>query len=304
MKALITGACGFAGSHLYQHLSDRSCAVAGFARAPCGEKAIFPGDLLDGESIRRAIEQADPDWIFHLGGISSVRECMDDPGRCREVNVQGTKNLLRAMETAASKAKLIVAGSAEVYGIPKSLPLREDSSLAPVNPYAASKLEQEEVCRNYSKGRSIVILRLFPHIGPGQKPSFVASSFAKQIAEIEAGKRERVIKVGNLDARRDFTDVRDIAEAYLCAARHGRAGSIYNVCSGEVKSVREILGMLLEMSRESITIEQDKGRMRPSDIPELSGDDAYFREDTGWRPRISLRKTLADTLEYWRARVR
>jgi GDP-4-dehydro-6-deoxy-D-mannose reductase len=301
MKVFITGANGFVGSHLKTYLEFKGMDVFGIGRSECISN--FPGykkiDLLDYNSLKKFISFVRPEVIFNLAGISSVKNCTENPNLCEEINVRGTDNLLQSVVETNLNTKIIIAGSAEVYGSPDKMPITEEFPLNPRNLYAETKIQQENLCNEYSDKLDISILRLFPHIGPGQKPLFVSSDFAKQIVSIERG-LEPVIRVGNLKAIRDFSDVRDVVEAYWLAYEKGNVGECYNICSGVVKSINEILIKLLSFSKVKITIEKDENKMRPSDIPILIGDNNKFVKQTGWKPKIPLDKTLNDLLNYWR----
>ena len=304
MRAFITGINGFVGRHLNSYLLSKNFDVSGIGTASNfnGNVKYKKVDLLNFKLLKKTVEETKPDTVFHLAGISSVKKCLDDPELCNKINIEGTENLLKAIIDTKIKPKIVVAGSAEVYGIPKSIPIKETHPLNPINPYAETKKEQESICNRLKDELEIVILRLFPHIGPGQKHLFVTSDFSKQIVEIENSK-EPIIKVGNLDSKRDFTDVRDVVVVYRLAAEKAVAGEFYNICTGNVKSIREVLELLLSFSKVKIRIEQDKNKMRPSDIPILSGDKSKFCNQTGWKAKIPLEKTLKDLLDYWRNKL-
>jgi GDP-4-dehydro-6-deoxy-D-mannose reductase len=305
MKAFITGISGFAGKHLSDFLSTRNIETSGIGLTENfeGNQKInyYQIDILDQNKVEKVINEVKPDIIFHLAGISSVSKSFEQPDLCKKINVIGTKNLLDAVVSSKTKPKILVIGSAEVYGS-KSFPVDETTELDPRSPYALSKKEQEDLCRKYMEDLHIVISRSFAHIGPGQKPMFVTSNFAKQIAEVGKGK-EAVIKVGNLDAKRDFTDVRDMVRAYHLALEKGNAGECYNICSGKMWSVKELLDQLLSLSDINIKVETDPEKMRPTDIPIQVGNNSKFRTQTGWNPKIPLRTTLRDLLDYWRQKV-
>ena len=300
MKALITGISGFVGPHLQAHLEKNAIEVFGIDKHPAGER-VFEADMLDFGSIADIIAQVKPDLVFHLAGFSSVKKSFEQPELCKKVNVQGTKHLLDAIMKAQIRPKTLIVTSAEVYGIPKTVPIKETAELHPVTPYGESRKEQEALCKTYAEKIPLVIARSFNHIGPGQPPPFVTADFAKQIAEIEKGLQEPVMRIGNLAAKRDFTDVRDIVRAYLLALQKCTPGEAYNICSGSAHAIQEILDILLSFAQVKITTEHDPTRMRPSDIPILQGDKSKFTSATGWKPDIDIKTSLKDILDYWRA---
>jgi GDP-4-dehydro-6-deoxy-D-mannose reductase len=299
MKALITGINGFVGPHLKQHLINNGFEVFG-TDISNGELVDYSVDLLDKQAVYDLISKITPDFIFHLAAQSSVKLSFIKSELTREINVTGTKNLLDAVKSLIPDSKILVVGSADVYGIPDETPLTENSKLNPISPYGESKLEQEKLALNY--GLNLVISRSFTHTGPGQKPIFVCSDFAKQIVEIEKGK-EAVINVGNIDVRRDFTDVRDMVRAYLLALEKCNFNEVYNICSGNTYSLRKILDMLLAMSDKEIQIKEDPTKLRKKDILLMEGDNSKFIEITGWKAEISLEQTLKDLLDYWRKNI-
>ena len=307
MRAFITGINGFVGAHLSRLLLSKNLEVYGidtsenFGR---DEKVEYYNiDLLDSEKLKKTIDSIKPELVFHLAGISSVKKSYNQPELCKKINVDGTKNLLDAVIKAKINPRILVVSSAEVYGVPESVPTKETANLNPKNPYAESKKEQEELCKRYMEKLQIIISRSFQHTGPGQKPLFATSDFAKQIAEIEKGIKEPIIRVGNLEARRSFTDVRDIVKAYYLSIQKCIPGETYNIGSGKVYSIKEALDMLLSMSNVKIEVRIDPKKIRPSDIPIQVGDSAKFRSQTGWQPNIPFEKTLKDLLGFWRKRV-
>ena len=253
------------------------------------------------------IEEVRPDGIVHLAGQSSVHQSWLDPGGTLRTNVLGIVHLLDAARRAALRPAVLVVGSAEEYG-PVSeaeLPIRETAPLRPASPYAVSKVAQGALALLYGPagGMRVVLTRTFHHTGPGRGEAFAESSFARQIAEIEHGLRPPVIEVGNLDAVRDFSDVRDVVRAYLLLLEKGEPGQAYNVCSGRGRRIREVLDLLLASSSARVEVRVDAERLRPSDVPAQVGDPSRLRAATGWEPRIPLEETLADLLADWRARV-
>ena len=315
MRTLITGVTGFVGHYLVEHIGAVSpetevwglVSDAEPGEAPPGVSEVS-GDLTDFSSLVAAVGTARPETVIHLAASSSVATSWDRPGRVLEVNAVGTVNLLEAVRELDASPLVVVSSSAEIYGpVPADQqPIREDSPLRPVSPYATSKAALDLIAAQYFHGLGLptVRLRLFPHTGPRRQPQFVASSFARQIARIERDLDPPRLAVGNLEAVRDFTDVRDIVRAYWLAATDGRAGEAYNVCSGRGVSIREMLDLLLDRSDGEIKVEVDPARLRPADIPMLVGDGSRFSEATGWRPEIEFERTLGDLLEWWRSELK
>jgi len=314
MRALITGMNGFAGGHLAEHLLARGWQVSGIGlsgeihlQVLEGRVQPFAADLLDAAATRAALDEAAPDVIFHLAAQSHVPTAFDDPEATISNNLLAQLRLLEVVRARGGDPVVVVACTGEEYGAvrPSDLPVNEATPLRPNNPYALSKVAQDMLALQYflSYGIRTIRLRLFNHIGPRQSDSFVVPAFAHQIARIEAGKQEPVVRVGNLDARRDFTDVRDVVRAYELAALHGEAGEVYNIGSGHPVAIRELLDMLLELSRVEIAVEPDPERMRPSDVPVIACDASRFHARTGWTPAIPLRQSLTDILDDWRKRV-
>ncbi|MBO9322238.1 MAG: GDP-mannose 4,6-dehydratase [Roseiflexus sp.] len=315
MRALITGINGFVGGHLAEHLlSSGLWEVAGIARQPAlaletltGRVTYVAADLSDREQTLRALASIRPDVIFHLAGQSNVPHAFADPHTTVQMNIGAQLNLFLSVLQLRIDPLIIVASSNEIYGLvrPEDLPVNEQTPLRPVNPYAVSKAAQDLFAYQYHISHRLrtVRLRPFNHIGPRQTEAFVVPAFAAQIARIEAGLQPPVLRVGNLAAERDFSDVRDIVRAYELAALHGEVGAAYNVGSGQAVGVQRILDILLTFSTHDIQIEPDPSRMRPSDVPRVVCDASRFHADTGWTPRIPLEQTLFDTLEYWRFRV-
>ena len=305
---LVTGATGFAGSHLIDALAGAGTEIAAWGNAKGRPVPANGGgrvrwsavDVLDRTSIQSALRDLQPTVIFHLAGLPHVAEAWKDSGRALQVNVLGTHHLLDAVEQVVPGCKVVVAGSALVYR-PTSRALREEDPIAPADPYGVSKLAQE--MRAERATIPVVLTRPFNHAGPRQSEAFVTSSFAKQLAEIEAGIREPKLLVGNLDARRDIMDVRDTARAYVALGERGSPGRAYNICSGTAHRVGDLLDRLLSITRVRVTVEQDPARLRPSDNPVVLGDPSRLIADTGWRPQIPIEQTLSDLLTWWRSRV-
>ncbi len=302
MISLVTGSEGFVGPYLVSLLKAEGYTVFRTdLRGPSEQKDFYTLDVTDREKVFKVIEETKPDYIFHLAGFSSVKASFDHPELCKQINVEGTRNVLDAIAETTPKAKILVVSSAEVYGTPEKLPITEEHPISAKTPYGESRLLQEALCRESSdkKGLQVVITRSFNHTGPGQQDIFVIPSFARQITQIEKGKQDS-IKVGNLDAIRDFSDVRDVVKAYLLLIEKGVSGELYNVCSGKGHSIKSLLDKMIAISSANIKIEHDPVRMRKIYIPELIGDNTKLKEATGWKPEIMIEQTLIDTIEYWR----
>jgi len=315
-KVLITGITGFVGSHLSEFLLKSNYQVFGTARPRSKTENIdhlrskiklFDADILDSHSIYEVVKTARPDYIFHLAAQSFVPTSWASPANTLETNLIGTVHLFEAVRKLEIKPRIQIACSSEEYGLvkPGEIPVRETNPLRPLSPYAVSKVAMDMLGYQYfqSYRMKIVRTRAFNHTGPRRGESFVCSNFARQIAEIEKGKREPVLRVGNLAAKRDFTDVRDIVRGYLLAVQKGKPGEVYNLCSGRAIKIEQVLKMLLDFSKAKVKVEKDPDRMRPSDLPVLEGDYSKFRKETGWKPKIAFEKTLKDLLDYWRERV-
>jgi len=313
MNALITGISGFAGSYLAEFLLDKNYKVFGtfydkstFSNIDniLDKIEIFECDIRNYNSMRMIIEKVRPDEIYHLAAISFVPNSLKYPRLTFDTNLYGTLNLYQAVIEQKISPKILFIGSADEYGIvnENNLPIKENCPLNPVNPYSISKASADYLSFFYFKRDDLNIVRVRPfnHIGPRQAPDFVCSSFAKQIVEIEKGIRDPKIMVGNLEVKRDFTDVRDMVRAYWLALQRGKMGEVYNISSGRAIQIKELLDNLLELSSKNIEILKDPQRMRPSDNPVLLGDSAKFRGKSGWEPEIPLAKTLKDVLNYWR----
>jgi GDP-4-dehydro-6-deoxy-D-mannose reductase len=313
LRAFITGIAGFAGSHLAETLIRERNRVEGTILP--GESAgnvehliphlkLHPCDVRTRGSVAEAIRKARPDVVFHLAATSSVSEAERDPTGTMEVNLTGTLHVLEALRAEAPGALLVYVSSSEVYGKvrPEENPVREDHSEAPVHAYGLSKHLAERVVRFYGECRGIraVTLRPFNHIGPRQSDRFVCSSFVKQLVWIEAGRAEPVLRVGNLDPIRDFTDVRDMVEAYRLAMDHCKPGSLYNVASGAGVSIADVLKEILAMVDADVEVREDPGRIRKTEIPVLVGDATSFRTTTGWQRQFVLRDSLEEMALYWR----
>ena len=313
-KVLITGVTGVAGGHLSEHLIQNGYDVSGIdlherslsKLGEIGRKiSFFECDVRDASNIRNLIGKIQPDMIFHLAAITSSPTSWQHSEETYQVNIIGTMNVLEAARNNEISPIIHVAGSSAEYGMvyKDENPVVEQAQLRPLSPYGVSKIAQTMVGYQYymNYGLHIVRTRAFNYTGPGENSSFVCSAFAKQIVEIEQKKVQPVIHVGNLDAHRDFTDVRDVVRGYLLALERGKAGEIYNVCSGKSYSIRQVLELLLKMSsRQDIEVVPDPDRLRPSDVPIQVGDFSKIKQQTGWEPVIPFEKTLGDLLEYWR----
>jgi len=290
---LVTGARGFAGSHLVEHLRKSGTVVTAWGRQEV--------DLLDRDAVSRAIADLKPTVVYHCAGVSHVGESFDNIGDTLAANVLGTHHLLDALRSAGVKARLLITGSSLVYR-QSDRALTEDDPIGPATPYALSKLAQEMLGQRGIKedGQEVLFSRSFNHTGPRQDASFAAPSFARQIARIEKGRTTPEITVGNLDAARDLHDVRDTVRAYAAIVERGTPGRIYNVCAGQTYKIRDVLERLVAMSRVPVTIKVDVARYRPSDNPVLLGDRSRIGRELGWEPDIPLDQTLSDLLDYWR----
>lgn len=311
MRALITGMTGFAGSHLADYLrAPGQHEVWGTTRAPLPPQAthLRQVELNDGAAVLALLRELRPDRIFHLAGQAFVPASWDDPWQTLQDNVRPALNLIQAIHTLELPTRLLCISSMEVYGRtqPEAQPLAESTLYRPDSPYGVSKVAQDTLAVQFAHamGLSIVVARPFNHIGARQSERFVAPAFARQIAEIEQGQRPPVLYVGNLEAQRDFSDVRDVVRAYAMLLEEGRSGEVYHVGQGKPRRVRELLDTLLELSGLSIQIEHDPERRRPLDMPVAYADTHKIRDATGWQPEIPFRESLRVVLDDWRARVR
>lgn len=300
---LVTGAAGFAGGHLLDRLTAGGGEAHALARTggrpPVPRRGVrwWTADLLDRAALERMLAEARPSVVYHCAGSADVGGAWHAPAAALRVNVIGTHHLLSAIEALRLDCRVVVTGSALIYRAQRE-PLTEDSPIGPGTPYGVSKLAQE--ITSAASGLPVLLARPFNHTGPRQIASYASSTFAQQIAAIEAGRREPVLQVGNLDAQRDITDVRDTVRAYVALAESGTPLRPYNVCSGRAYPMREILDTLLSRARVRVRIEVDPSRLRPSDNPVILGSHARLTAETGWTPEIPIERTLADLLEYWR----
>ena len=260
-------------------------------------------DLLDRAAVERAVAEAAPAEVYHCGGAAAVAGSWDRVVETLRTNVLGTEHLLQAVQHVRPVARVLIPGSALVYR-PSGEVLREDHPVGPVTPYGLSKLAQEMLAEQFAgEGLAVLLTRSFTHLGPGQDDAYAASSFARQIARIEAGAAEPVLRVGALDAHRDLTDVRDTVRAYRALMAAGAPGRPYNVCTGRTHRMREVVDGLLRLARTPVSVEVDPARLRPSDHPFLCGDPGRIGAGTGWAPSIALDETLRDMLEHWRGTI-
>jgi GDP-4-dehydro-6-deoxy-D-mannose reductase len=303
---LVTGATGFAGSHLLDLFVEEGQAVSAWAN-PGGKRPPEDGhplvtwkpvDVLDAAAVADAIAALRPSVIYHTAGAANVGSAWRRPADALRLNALGTHHVLEAVRVSRLDCAVLVTGSALVYR-QSAEALTEGSPLSPATPYGVTKLAQEMVGAR-ATWCPVLLARPFNHVGPRQSPSYVTSSFARQIAEIEAGLHEPVLRVGNLDSRRDITDVRDTVRAYRRMVQSGTPGQPYNVCAGQAYRVADLLDRLIEMSSVHVRVEVDLTRLRPSDTPVLLGDASRLHADTGWRPAIPIERTLADLLAFWR----
>ena len=304
---LVTGAAGFAGGHLVEHLLETEPRVAAWGHGPArsslqsSDRILWTAvDITDPEAVAAALAKTRPSAVFHCAGVADVHSTWSDSATALRVNVLGTHHLLNALERCAGDAPVLITGSALVYRFSDAA-LSEDSPIGPASPYGVSKLAQELVGLA-ARGR-VIVTRPFNHAGPRQAPAYATSSFARQIVEVEAGIREPVLEVGNLDARRDITDVRDTVRAYRLLMEKGQTGRPYNVCRGEAFRVGDLLETLVRQSKTAIEVRTDPARLRPNDTPVVLGDPSRLERDTGRTPHVPIEQTLRDLLDYWRQQV-
>jgi GDP-4-dehydro-6-deoxy-D-mannose reductase len=317
-RVLITGITGFAGSHLAEHfLADRpGVEVFGTYRWRSrrenieeieGRIRLLECDLSDMTAVRNALEASRPDAIYHLAAQSFVPSSWVSPLQTLTDNISGQTNIFEAVRSLGLDPAIQIACSSEEYGLvlPNEVPIKETNPLRPLSPYAVSKVTQDFLAYQYfmSYGIRAIRTRGFNHTGPRRGEVFVTSNFARQVATIEAGKAAPVIKVGNLDAVRDFTDVRDMVRGYVLATEKGKPGEVYNLASGKAITIRAMLDKLIALAKVEVKVETDPARLRPSDVEVLIGDYSKFHADTGWEPQIPFDKTLEDLLNYWRQRI-
>jgi GDP-4-dehydro-6-deoxy-D-mannose reductase len=309
---LVTGAAGFAGSHLLDllvgdgakpgsivawHRPNTNGGSGRHADAGVEWQAL---DILDGHAVRAAVAHIRPTAVYHCAGAAHVGKAWDHAEAAFATNVRGTHHLLDALSRTGVESRVLIPSSALVYASADRA-LCEDDPLLPSSPYGLSKLAQEMLAPHAGRGVTVVVARAFNHFGPRQDPYFAASGFARRIADIERGEWEPEITVGNLDARRDLTDVRDTVRAYRLMLEHGQPGDIFNVCSGVAIEIRELLDRLIARARVAVRIRIDPARYRPNDTPLLLGDRGRIGSQLGWTPQIDLDRSVDDLLAYWRA---
>jgi len=297
-KALIVGGTGFVGAHL-QRLMLREFAVTATGHE---------SDIRDRDQMRDLVTRIEPDVVMNLASITTVRESFASADGTYRIGFLGTLNLLIALRESGFKGRMLNVSSSEIYGHPQGteLPLTEKSLVRPMSPYAVSKSATEQLCYQWSQSEQfeIITARPFTHIGPGQSDRFAISNFSKQIAEIMLGRRQPIIRVGNLETTRDLTDVRDVAGAYRILLTKGRNGEVYNVCSGKEVSMGAVLGQLIERAKIDIRIKKDKSLVRDAEQRRLCGSYSKLNKETGWEPRVPLEKTLEDTVSQWLEQIK
>ena len=311
MKALVTGATGFVGPYLVKEIKKSLfCEViTATSRATAslgiGEDKTVQLNILDKEQISEILLSERPDYIFHLAAQSSVALSWKDPKSTVDINIIGAINLINAIQQSGYTPRVLIVGSSEEYGRVREsdIPIRENTVLIPGNVYAVTKACQNMMAAIYSRayGMQLVMTRSFNHMGPGQSPQFVVADFCSQAVEIEKGLREPVIQVGNLSAKRDFTDVRDVVKAYCRLIQYGNPGETYNIGSGHAVAVQDILDIILAQTKAEVKVEIDPAKLRPVDVPVIEADISKLYRDTGWKPAISLVQTISDTMQYWRS---
>ena len=313
---LITGISGFVGSHLAEFLLERGMDVYGTIRGRSKldnikhietKIGLIETDIKDAYSMQKTIDDVEPDYIFHLAAQSFVPTSWKAPSETVVTNILGALNLFEAVRNSNLDPKIQVAGSSEEYGkvFPDELPIKENNPLRPLSPYAVSKVATDLLGYQYhqSYGLKIVRTRAFNHTGPRRGEPFVTSNFAKQVAEIEKGLKPPVIYVGNLNAQRDFTDVRDIVNAYWLSVQKCEFGELYNICTGVARKIQSVRDLVLSMTDVMIEVKPDPERMRPSNVEILLCDCSKFRQRTGWKPKTAFEDTMRDLLDYWRELV-
>jgi GDP-4-dehydro-6-deoxy-D-mannose reductase len=316
MRVLITGINGFAGGHLVEHLvAETDWTLWGVARGGMPKSRtqqehinIVDIDLLDSAAVHELVREVQPDIVFHLAAQAHVPTSFADPAGTLSSNILMQLHTCEAIRAAKLDPRILIVSTGEVYGAvePHNIPIDEDVPLRPTNPYAVSKAAQDLLAFQYYVAHKLRIVRVRPfnHTGPRQGEGYAPTAFAQQVARIEAGLQSPVVKVGNLEAQRDISDVRDIVRAYRLAVEHGEPGAVYNLGSGQPTAIQTILDMLIGMSQAEIAVETDPQRMRPVDVPVVACDATRFRERTGWQLRIPLQQTLRDVLNDWRERIK
>jgi GDP-4-dehydro-6-deoxy-D-mannose reductase len=308
---LVTGAAGFVGRYLLDRLAGSGASVIGWHRPGTDVTTLGRGiqwqavELLDRDAVARAIEKSAPATVYHLAGAAHVAQSWQLTLDTYQANVLATHHLLTALSRVAPRARVLVSCSGTIYR-PQQHPLRESDPVGPASPYATSKLAQEMLALHAWRveRQPVIVARSFNHTGPGQDPTFVAPGIARQIARIEAGIQEPRLALGNLEPRRDLSDVRDVVRAYVAMMAKATAGQSYNVCSGSALAIRALVDMFVVRARAPVEIVQDAALFRPNDAPFLVGDRTRLSAETGWSPEIPIERTVEDLLHYWRARIR
>ena len=310
MRVLVTGAAGFVGGHLIERLSTLGGSIVGWhrpggdARALRSEVQWMAVEMLDANAVRQALAHANPEQVYHLAGWAHPGQSWQHTLDTYQNNVLATHHLLTAVAQHTPRARVLVACSGTIYA-PQAHLLTESDTIAPASPYATSKLAQEMLAAQSYRldGVQTLIARAFNHTGPGQDASYVAPAIARQIARIERGLQEPLLRLGNLEPKRDISDVRDVAAAYVGMMQSGTPGTPYNVCSGRELSIRNLVDAFVERSEMPVTVVQDQSLFRPNDPPMLVGSHARLTSDTGWSPAIPLSQTVDDLLAFWRSGV-
>lgn len=306
---MIIGAAGFVGNYLAEHLVNECGMEVVVTKLPNErienqQVKVYNLDIMDEEAIASLLFRVRPDYIFHLAAQSSVGVAWRNPGLTIDVNIKGSVNVMDAIRELYYKPRVLLIGSGEEYGHIREgeTPITEENSIRPGNIYAATKACQNMIGNIYARAydMELMMVRAFNHIGPCQAPIFVVADFCKQVVEIEKGIREPVMYVGNLNSKRDFTDVRDVVKAYALLIQNGKAGETYNVGSGHAVTIEEVLKLIISLSDKEIRVEVDPNKIRPVDVPIIEADITKIYETTGWRPSITLEQTIRETLDYWR----
>jgi GDP-4-dehydro-6-deoxy-D-mannose reductase len=317
-RILITGINGFVGSHLSEYILNNNLGeVFGTYRknedlsnikTVMKKIELIECDITDSYGVDKTIEEVKPNYIFHLAAQAFVPSSWKSPVETLNTNIIGSLNLFEAIKKNDKNIVIQIAGSSEEYGLVKEneIPITEENPLRPLSPYGVSKVSMDLLGYQYNKsyGLKIIRTRAFNHEGPRRGESYVTSNFAKQVALIEAGEQEPVLKVGNLEAKRDYTDVRDMVKAYWLAAEKGIPGEVYNISSGKAYTIQEVVDILKNLSKKEFEVKVDPSRLRPSDVQILLGDSTKFRKQTGWKPEIPFEKTMEDLLNYWRKKIK
>ena len=311
MTTLVTGAAGFVGTYLLDRLLVDATSIVGWYRPGKDPSRLrrdvqwWSVELLDRDAVARTIHHVKPDAVYHLAGWAHPGQSWQNTLETYQNNVLATHHILSAVRVHAPEARVLITCSGTIYG-PQNRPLTEDDVLMPASPYATSKLAQEMLARQAwaDEGVSTLIARSFNHTGPGQDASYVAPAIARQIARIEAGFQEPILRLGNLEPKRDLTDVRDTVRAYVAMMGHASPGTPYNVCSGRHLSIRELVDAFVSRARTTVSVVQDRALFRQNDLPMLVGDHRRLTADTGWVPSIPIEQTVDDLLSFWRQQVR